>query len=141
MTGLGDVPSAPRVLLVEAHADTRDLYAEYLRYAGFVVTTADTVAEATRLAASVDAVVSGLCIERRMDGIALIAGVRALDAPGPRLPVIIVTAHLLEADKRSALAAGADKVLTKPCSPDVIAAALRQATTPSSSSRRDVRAS
>src|SRR4051794_17114467 len=116
-----------RVLLVEAHADTRELYADYLSAVGFEVTTATAVADALLHAPAVDVVVSGLSIERFMDGLAFISQVRSADTPSRRMPVVVVTAHGSEPDRTRALAAGADMVLVKPCLPDVLAATLRHA--------------
>lgn len=112
------------MLVVEAHEDTRNLHVEYLQACGFTVTAVWRVDDAIKLAAAADAIVTGLCIERWMDGVELIARVRASEI---RVPIFVVTAHGQDDIRARATAAGADVVFTKPCSPDILAGAVWQA--------------
>jgi len=124
-----DIPvrRAARVLVVESHVDTRNLHAEYLQACGFRVETCCHVEDAANLAADADAIVTGLCIDGWMDGFDLIARVRAAKQTA-RIPIIVVTAHVHTVDQARAAAFGADMVFAKPCPPDKLAAAVRQAT-------------
>ena len=79
----------------------------------FIVTASSRADEATELAADADAIVTGLCIERWIDGLAFIARVRAAEK---QVPIIVVTAHAQAAIRQQAIAAGADIFFTKPCS-------------------------
>jgi len=119
------VRRAARVLVVESHVDTRNLHAEYLQACGFLVDTCGHVEDAAKLAVDADAVVTSLCIDGWMDGFDLIARVRAENQTA-RIPIIVVTAHVQEIDH--ARAVGADMVFAKPCPPEKLAAAVRQAT-------------
>jgi len=130
-----------RVLVVEAHEDTRNLHVEHLQACGFTVTASWRLDDGIRLAAAADAIVTGLCIERLFDGFEFIAAVRAAEKQPGHTPIIVVTAHAQAAIRQQATAAGADIFFTKPCSPDVLAAAVSQATQQDASSSGDQRAS
>jgi CheY-like chemotaxis protein len=122
------VPVArPVVLLVDGHTDSLDMYALMLRSSGFDVDTASNAAQAAaRVATRVPAAValemtlagelSGYDFCRRMRSTALTRSV----------PLVAVTARAFPADQAQAHAAGCDLVLTKPCLPDALVAAVRQ---------------
>jgi DNA-binding response OmpR family regulator len=137
----GPVRLTRRVLVVEAHEDTRNLYAEYLHASGFSVATCYRVEDAMNLAVDADAIVTALWIERRMDGFDFIARVRAAGTPAARIPIIVVTSHFQNSDRARAAAAGANIVFAKPCPPEMLVAALRQATQTDASSSSDEQAS
>jgi DNA-binding response OmpR family regulator len=115
-----NVPAAPiRVLLVEPHADTRELYHLGLTAAGFDVRTAADAASATVAFTShaPTVVVTETQLPDRSDLLTRFA------AAG--VPVIALTTSPL--DHHAFRAAGAFAVLMKPCFPQEIAAAIRQA--------------
>jgi len=68
--------------------------------------------------------------------IEFISQIRAADNSGRRTPIVVVTVHVAELDKRRAVVARADIMLTKPCAPDVLAAALRHVLGPVSTGVR-----
>jgi CheY-like chemotaxis protein len=59
-----------------------------------------------------------------MDGFATIAEIRRREAPGSRVPILVVSAHAMSGERERALAAGADGYLPKPVIPEVLAEAL-----------------
>ena len=110
-----------RVLLIEPHADTRDLYDFGLTAAGFDVVTADGVASALLAFAThppnivVGAVGPRDCGERAL----LTCWARA------SIPVVALTTYPDPALQR----AGMTSVLLKPCLPTDLATAIREALT------------
>lgn len=109
------------VLLVEDVADTREMYAEYLRHCGFAVLTATNGAEALDAAR-----------EKRPDLILMDAAMPDLDGwmatkllksdPATRdVPVLILTAHVFAEHRAKAREVGADGFIGKPCMPDDLA--------------------
>jgi CheY-like chemotaxis protein len=107
----------PLVLLVDDYVDNREMYAEYLVYAGYRVAQAGNGAEALDLAYELhpDLVVMDLSLPV-MDGW---EATRQLKA-NPRThatPVIALTGHALAGHSRRARQAGCDAFLVKPCMP------------------------
>jgi PAS domain S-box-containing protein len=114
------------VLVVDDHADTRDVVAMALQQAGATVTTAATAAEAL-----------GILRERRPDvllcdlempgesGYELMQKVRALPSDGGGLtPAVALTAYARDEDRVRALLAGFQRHLAKPARPDDLATAV-----------------
>lgn len=109
------------VLVVEDDPDTREIYEDTLRHAGYDVVTAGSLAEAEDAAQErrPDLVVldcrlpdgSGIDLLRRWKASAAMAGV----------PIVMVTAHSGQEFIRSASSAGADAFLVKPCWGDLTA--------------------
>ena len=60
------------VLLVQADADSREMYAEFLRYQGFLPVPVSTARDALTVAPHADVIVTGLLLPVDMDGIELI---------------------------------------------------------------------
>jgi DNA-binding response OmpR family regulator len=114
-----------RVLLVESHADTRDLYAECLKLAGFEVLCASCTDEATSLLRRVDAVVTGINVNGRIGGLDLVRIIRS-NAATATLAVIVLSASAYPSDVARATAAGCDRFLSKPCLPGDLAAQIRE---------------
>ena len=110
----------PRVLLVEDHLDTRQMYAEFLGI-GFEVVTAADGEQALDLMRShlPDVIITDLSLPG-IDGFELIARVRA-DASFPAIPIICLSGYGGHAHEQRARAAGCDRVLQKPCMPDKLA--------------------
>ena len=119
--------SAPRVvLLVEDDRDGRRLYAEWLTGAGFTVEQAHNGFQALERAldAKPDVVVTDLNIPG-IDGFELTRRLRQ-DPRTREIPVLAVTGYAAFAsDPARARRAGCDAVLSKPCSPDQLEAAVR----------------
>ena len=115
------LPAAPiRVLLVEPHADTRELYDVGLTAAGFDVVTAHDAASAMIAFATRPPTI--VVSETRIPGWNDM--VTRLAAMG--VPVIALTTDPRWA-RRAFRAAGLTAVLLKPCFPDEVATAIRGA--------------
>ena len=114
-----------RVLVIDDDASMRFALEAVLGDAGLtVVTCADGAAGLQAFEASgTDAVLSDLAMPE-MDGLAVLAGLRALD---PGVPVIMLTAHGSERIAVAAMKAGAYDYLPKPFDPDEIVLAVRRA--------------
>jgi DNA-binding response OmpR family regulator len=104
----------PRVLLIEEHEDTCELYSMWLTQCGFVVDVAPSApaAFAAVRAAPPDIVVVELMVPG--GGVALVRALRDL----PRLDgavLVVLTTQACGQMSQAALAAGADAYLVKPC--------------------------
>ncbi|HJZ88779.1 MAG TPA: response regulator [Polyangia bacterium] len=109
--------SKTRILIVEDYADSREMYAEFLRLLGFEVSEATHGAEALEKAQATrpDLIVMDLSLPV-MSGFEATQKLKA-DRRTRDIPVIAVTAH---AHKRQleARKAGFDGFVEKPCLPD-----------------------
>ncbi len=114
-----------RVLLVEDHADTRQMYAEFLGI-DFDVATAADGEEALRMMRerAPDVIVTDLSLPG-MDGFELIASVRE-DATLKRIPIICLSGYGGYEHEQRARAAGCNRILQKPCMPDELAAVVNE---------------
>ena len=118
--------AAPLVLLVDDAEDNREVYAQFLQFAGFRVEFAVDGVEAIEKAASLrpDVIVMDLSLPR-MDGWE--ATRRIKSDPGTRdIPVIALTGHAVSESKRKAQEVGCAGYLTKPCLPDVLVSEIRR---------------
>jgi two-component system, cell cycle response regulator DivK len=115
-----DATSRLRILLVEDHEDTRQMYAEFLQ-ASFDIETAGDAPDALRKARlrPPAVVITDLSLPG-MDGFELIAAMRA-DPALQAIPVICLSGFGGMAHEARARAAGCDRVLQKPCMPDTLA--------------------
>jgi len=118
----------PVILIVDDTTNTRDLYADYFESRGFSVVTAHDGARAVQAALEhvPDVIVMDLAMPQ-IDGITAIRRIKA-DARTLGTGVILLTGYPM-AVERSALEAGADLFLRKPCLPERLARhvnALRQ---------------
>ena len=115
------------VMLADDAEDAREAYAFYLSRNGFTVYQLD---DGSRVA--------GLAIELQPDVIVLDLGMPGLDGwrttallraqpLTSHIPIVILSGHAFPHDEQRALEAGASVFLTKPCSPPVLAEALKQA--------------
>lgn len=104
-----------RVLLIQPHADTREMYAEFLRYNGISTISVADGLEALHAGVRADVIVTGIRVPG-VDGIELITRFRA-DHRTVNTPIIVLTACVFPADRERAAAAGCDVFLPLPCSP------------------------
>ena len=114
------------VLLVEDNQDNREIYRTILEYGGHVVVEAVNGAEALPLARDrhPDIIVMDMSMPV-MGG--LEATKRLKDDSATRgIPVLIISAHALARDVTSAMEAGADAYLTKPCEPRKVLAEVER---------------
>jgi CheY-like chemotaxis protein len=143
-----DQPPSPRpslegytVLLIEDHADSRELLVEALRNSGADVTAfgaaGDAFAALDRLRPSV--IVADIALPDE-DGYSFIRRVRAHSTPAVQaIPAIAVTAYATIPDRSEALAVGFQQHLSKPIDPGRLVQAideLARPSTPSQSPRR-----
>lgn len=104
----------PRLLIVEDNADNRDILTRRLTRRGFSVVAVGDGFEGLRLALRdfPDLIILDLEMPG-MDGYQFLGQLRA-HAPTAAIPVIVVTAHVLDDFARRAVQAGANDFDTKP---------------------------
>jgi CheY-like chemotaxis protein len=114
------------ILLVDDFQDGLEMYQEYLTYRGFQVIVARTGEEAVAQARlhRPDVVLLDLRMPG-MTGTEAMSILRA-DASFVNTPIIALTAHALEDERRLALDAGFDEWIAKPCLPDALAASIER---------------
>jgi two-component system, OmpR family, response regulator len=116
-------PDHGELLVVDDEPFLRDAVAASLRFLGFGATTAETAADALRLARDhpFDLIVLDVMLPDG-DGFEV---VRRLRRDGCRVPVIFLTARDTEADKVAGLTLGGDDYMTKPFGLEELAARVR----------------
>jgi CheY-like chemotaxis protein len=114
------------ILLVDDFEDGLEMYQEYLTYRGYQVVVARNGEEAIAQAHAHRPDV--ILLDIRMPEMSGTEAVRLLrrDASFARIPIIALTAHALEDERRDALAAGFDELIPKPCLPDQLALAVER---------------
>lgn len=116
------------VLLVDDHADSREVFSTILRHHGFVVSEADDGERG--LALTLEAVPSLIVTDLHMpllDGCAFLRAVKAHPATAS-VPVIVVTADTSADSRGAAERAGCAAYLIKPLSPATFVSAIRALT-------------
>jgi CheY-like chemotaxis protein len=116
--------ASPTVLLVDVFNDALDMYREYLAFKGYRVVTARSGQEALDAAKANPPTL--IFMDLRMPHM---SGTKALhflrsDRALRTVPIIAFTAHALEDERLQALRDGFDEVISKPCLPDDLAAAI-----------------
>lgn len=113
--GLPEPPrSSPRILLVEDNELNRDMLSRRLQRRGFDVRCAENGEAALEMVRDVDPAVVLMDMSLPgIDGLATTRKLKAIDAFADT-PVIALTAHSLEENRQSALAAGCADFDTKP---------------------------
>jgi CheY-like chemotaxis protein len=114
-------------MIVDDFLDVREMYADCLRFAGFRV---EAVAEAfTALELAHELQPDLILMDAALPGLsgwdAIVALKRASSTR--RIPVLMLTGHVLEDSRRKAIEAGADGFLGKPCLPDDLIREIRTA--------------
>lgn len=112
-----DLQTAPLVLLVDDHEDARAMYTEQLAWAGLQVAHAVDGEHGLWkvITAKPDLVVMDLAMPS-LDGWEATRTIKA-NPKTRHIPVIALTGHVMPDELRRAKEAGADVVLTKPCTP------------------------
>jgi two-component system, cell cycle response regulator DivK len=112
------------VLVVDDNADNREVCEQYLRFAGCRVETAADGREGVAKAAALhpDAIVMDLGMPQ-LDGWEATRQLKA-DPATRDIPIIVVSAHAYRDDIVRATAAGADRCLVKPLTPQELMAAI-----------------
>jgi len=116
----------PSILLVDDFEDELEMYEEYLIYRGFQVVVARTGEQAAAQARLHRPGV--ILFALRMPGMTGTEAMRILraDPSFVKTPVIALTAHTLDAERRLVLDAGFDELIEKPCLPDALVAAVER---------------
>jgi CheY-like chemotaxis protein len=116
----------PLALLVDRDADTRRMYAEYLRLSGCDVDEAEDGREALAKAVArhPDVVVTDTRLPG-INGFDLCLLLRR-DPSTTRIAIVLVSGDAFENDVRRAERVGADVVLTKPCLPEKLVGEIRR---------------
>jgi CheY-like chemotaxis protein len=144
-----DLPwtTAPRVLVVAAHVNTRLLYTGLLEEAGYAVyAAADTIEALHAMARRLPDAVVLTPDSSGADSLAVVEALRA-DLLTADVPAVIVTAAQIRAGASTSASqrhSGSTLLLREPASADVVVAAvddLTRATPPDRSSRRQLRRS
>ena len=117
---------APLILVVDDFADVREMYAAYLRFAGFRVDEAADGVEALAKASKLrpDLVLMDLSLPG-LDGWEATRRIKA-DEQTRHIPVVALTGHTLAPYLQRARDAGVDGFLAKPCLPDALVAEVRR---------------
>jgi CheY-like chemotaxis protein len=123
-------PARPRVLVVDGHQDTREMYATALSHFGFETVTADDAARAVERARAThpDLIVTEVALPQH-DGFRLLDDLKR-DAWTRAIPVIVVTSLVESAVRERAGRAGCAAVLGKPCLPEDLARVVRTVLAP-----------
>lgn len=114
------------ILLVDDFEDGLQMYQEYLTYCGFHVVAARNGTEAIAQARLHRPAV--ILLDLRMPGMTGTEAMRRLRADPSFVdtPIVALTAHALDAERRLALDAGFDELIAKPCLPDALVAAVER---------------
>jgi len=115
------------ILVVDDFQDARDMYAEYLEYAGYRVATAANGAEAVEKASRErpDAILMDLSMPF-MDGSDATRILKA-DERTREIPVLALSGHAIDSDPvKKAEEAGCDDFVSRPCMPEDVEQRLRR---------------
>jgi CheY-like chemotaxis protein len=116
-----------RILVIEDDADIRSICEHIFTWAGHHVAAALDGAHGLELVESFEPDVIALDIMMPgIDGLTVLAALRG-SAPTRAIPVVVVSARTLNADRLRAFAAGADEYVSKPFDPNVLLRVLERA--------------
>ncbi len=117
---------AALILLWDDYPDTRIMYAEALTFSGYRVITAADAPQAFTLARAYRPDL--LVLDVRLPATLAVATMRRLKArPRFTAPIVALTAHAFHEERADILEHGFDVVLSKPCLPDALVAAVAKA--------------
>jgi CheY-like chemotaxis protein len=116
----------PTVLIVDDYPDAREMYGEYLLFAGFNIVQAGNGVEAIERAldSHPDVILMDLSLPI-MDGWEATRRLKADDRTAD-IPVLAVTGHALTGISDDAKKAGCDGFITKPCLPEDLVKEIRK---------------
>jgi PAS domain S-box-containing protein len=104
-----------RVLVAEDHAINQEVVKGYLERAGCIVTLASHGREALELVQTAPFALVLMDMQMpELDGLEATRAIRALPGEVARVPIVMLTANAMKADRDRSLAAGADDHLAKP---------------------------
>jgi two-component system, cell cycle response regulator DivK len=118
--------NSPLILLVDDFLDNLEMYAEWLSFQRYNVVVAHGGQEALDVARRDRPVL--ILLDLSMPGINGTDVLRTLrtDPTFDGVSIVAFTAHALEDERVSALLAGFDEVIPKPCLPDDLCAAINR---------------
>ena len=121
-----DVDTAPLILLVEDFEDAREMYRDFLEFAGFRVKTARDGREAIDMARVYRPDL--ILMDLSLPGIDGWEATRLLkqDPLTARLPIVALSAHALPAEGKRARDVGCDGFIAKPCLPNDLVTEIAQ---------------
>ena len=113
-----DVDATPLILVVDDYEDNRDMYSQYLQFAGLRVAEAANGREALSKTAELmpDLIVMDLSLPG-VDGWQATRLIKK-DPKTRDILILALTGHALEGASQGAREAGCDGFLTKPCLPE-----------------------
>ena len=116
----------PLILVVDDTRDSRELFVEFLRLSGFQAEQAASGAEALDKAATLrpSAIVMDLEMPE-MDGWEATRRLKA-DKQTRDIPVVALSAHVMEGARKKATEAGCSGFLPKPCYPTQVSEELQR---------------
>lgn len=116
------------VLIVDDDEDSRTICLTILQHHGYRVLQASDGAEGVRMARELcpDVILMDVTLPA-MDGWAATAELKA-SLPTSAIPVIMLTARALDADRARGEDSGCDSYLTKPCAPAMVLEEVRRLT-------------
>jgi len=113
-------PTHPLVLIVDDNQDARDTYAELLLFRDFGIVKARNGMEGFTRACETrpDVIVTDLALPT-IDGLEFVRRLRGNERTRD-IPVVVVTGSAAPAVQETARQLGCDRLLIKPCSPDIL---------------------
>ena len=119
-------PAQRLILLVDDFNDGLEMYAEYLTFHGYRLALARDGEEAVRLARCEHPAV--ILMDLKMPVMTGVEALRILrsDEAFTETPIVAFTAHALDAERADAIRAGFDEVISKPCLPEDLMAAIER---------------
>lgn len=117
---------SPLILVVDDFEDNREMYVQYLNFAGYRVAEAANGHEALEQAFATrpDLIVMDLSLPG-MDGWEATRRLKK-DERTKHIPVVALTGHALAGHSKTAIEAGCDAFVIKPCLPEDLAAEIRR---------------
>ena len=116
----------PLILVVDDTRDSRELFVEFLRMAGFAAEQAASGQEALEKAASLQPSAIVMDLEMpEMDGWEATRRLKA-DERTRAIPVVALSAHVMEGARKRATEAGCAGFLPKPCYPTQVSDELKR---------------
>ena len=111
-------PGAPLILIVDDYEDNRDMYSQYLQFAGMRVAEAANGKEA--LSKTTELMPDLIVMDLSLPGVDGWQATRIIkqDPKTRDILVLALTGHALEGASQGARDAGCDAFLTKPCLPE-----------------------
>ena len=115
-----------RILLVEDHEDNRRIVRDLLTSAGYELAEATSGEDGVAMASTQapDLILMDIQLPG-IDGYEATRRIKA-DTAGRHIPIIAVTSYALSGDEAKAKLAGCDAYITKPFSPRVLLAKIRE---------------